>query len=217
MSRRTWCGLTASAWHARFVMSGRAQLTHRMIPKIQSGRNLNSTVGAQYLRLDRIFVWGADQSNIIFQLLHAYQPGTFDTSFVSSDSIVNPRTMNALYDLKTRLRHAKRFGRELLTGGQLDNKQFNDFAYTSWLNKLYDKPYVYTPRLLKDGSDSVGTLGSLNRVYLNIGLFSEEWLLHFWPFIGGKRLTPIHIADAKRNSAYWQATEQQTLYMANSC
>ena len=27
-------------------------------------------------------------------------------------------------------------------------------------------------------------------------------------------MTPIRIADAQRNSAYWQATEQQTLYMA---
>ena len=35
--------------------------------------------------------------------------------------------------------------------------------------------------MLKDGSDSVGALGALNRVYLNIGLFSEEWLLHFNP------------------------------------
>ena len=33
--------------------------------------------------------------------------------------------------------------------------------------------------MLKDGSDSVGVLGALNRVFLNIGLFSEEWLLHF--------------------------------------
>ena len=64
--------------------------------------------------------------------------------------------------------------------------------------------------MLKDGADSVGALGALNRVYLNIGLFSEEWLLHFKPFAGGKRITPIRIADAERNSAYWQATEQQT-------
>ena len=45
---------------------------------------------------------------------------------------------------------------------------------------------MWTPRVLKDGSDSVGALGALNRVYLNIGLFSEEWLLHFNPLIGGK-------------------------------
>ena len=53
---------------------------------------------------------------------------------------------------------------------------------------------------------SVGVLGALNRVYLNIGLFSEEWLLHFRPLVGGKRITPIEIADADKNSSYWQAT-----------
>ena len=68
--------------------------------------------------------------------------------------------------------------------------------------------------MLKDGSDSVGALGALNRVYLNIGLFSEEWLLHFRPLIGGRPISPIEIADAQKNSVYWQATEQQTPYMA---
>ena len=183
-------------------------------PEHPEWANLSSTVGAQYFWFDRVFVWNADQSNYIFQLLHAYLPGTLDTSLVSTDSIVNPRTMNALYDVGPRLMHALPFGRELLTGGQLDNKQFNDFVSSGPLAKLYEKPYVYTPRVLKDGSDSVGALGALNRVYLNIGLFSEEWLLHFSPFFATKPLSPIRIADAERNSVYWQATEQQTFYMA---
>ncbi len=34
-------------------------------------------------------------------------------------------------------------------------------------------------------------LGALNRVFINIGLFSEEWLLHFNPLVGGKKITPI--------------------------
>jgi hypothetical protein len=183
-------------------------------PENPKWENLNSTVGSQYFWFDRVFVWSADQSNYTFQLLHAYKPGTLDTSLVSSDSIVNPRTMNAIYLLGPRLMHAKPFGRELLTGSQLDNKQFNDFVTSGPLTGLYNRPYVYTPRVLKDGSDSVGALGALNRVYLNIGLFSEEWLLHFNAFTGGKRVTPILIADAERNSVYWQATEQQTFYMA---
>jgi len=183
-------------------------------PENPQWSNVNSTVGSQYFWFDRVFVWSADQSNFTFQLLHAYQPGALDTSLVSSDGIVNPRTMNAVYNLGPRIMHGSPFGRELLTGGQLDNKQFNDFVSAGPLTKLYEKPYVFTPRVLKDGSDSVGALGALNRVYLNIGLFSEEWLLHFNPFVGGKRLSPIRIADAERNSAYWQATEQQTWYMA---
>jgi hypothetical protein len=68
--------------------------------------------------------------------------------------------------------------------------------------------------VLKDGADSVGLLGALNRVYLNIGLFSEEWLLHFNPVVGGKPITPIEIADAERNSPYWQATELGTFKTA---
>jgi cytochrome c5 len=69
---------------------------------------------------------------------------------------------------------------------------------------------VWTARVLKDGSDSVGVLGALNRVYLNIGLFSEEWLLHFNPLVGGKPISPIKIADAAKNSSYWNATVAQT-------
>jgi hypothetical protein len=60
----------------------------------------------------------------------------------------------------------------------------------------------------------VGALGALNRVYLNIGLFSEEWLLHFRALIGGEPITPIEIAVANKNSAYWEATEAQTPDMA---
>ncbi len=79
------------------------------------------------------------------------------------------------------------------------------------LTAFYQPPAtVWSPRVLKDGSDSVGALGALNRVFLNIGLFSEEWLLHFNALVGGKRTTPIEIAVARRNSAYWEATEAQT-------
>ena len=54
----------------------------------------------------------------------------------------------------------------------------------------------------------------MNRVYLNIGLFSEEWLRHFNPVLGGKPVTPIQITTARANSSYWQATEAQTPDMA---
>ncbi len=60
----------------------------------------------------------------------------------------------------------------------------------------------------------MGALGALNRVYLNIGLFSEEWLLHFNPVIGGKPISPIPIASAEKNSSYWQATEAWTPHTA---
>jgi hypothetical protein len=47
-------------------------------------------------------------------------------------------------------------------------------------------------------------------VYINIGLFSEEWLLHFRPLVGGRPISPIEIEVAEKNSTYWRATEMQT-------
>ena len=72
--------------------------------------NINSTVGAQYLWMDRVFVWSADEKNFLYQLVHTYPPGTMDTSLVSTDYINNPRTMNAIYLLGARLAQVKAVG-----------------------------------------------------------------------------------------------------------
>jgi hypothetical protein len=185
-------------------------------PERPKWENLSNNVGAQYFWIDRIFDWKADASNYIFQMFHTSRPGSLDTSLVSSDNINNPRTMNALYSLWPRLQQAKRFGKERLGPGSMDNKQLNEFVPPGDpLAQFFIPPdTVFSPRVLKDGADSVGALGALNRVYLNIGLFSEEWLLHFNPLVGGKEVTPIEIAVARKNSAYWEATEQQTVNMA---
>jgi hypothetical protein len=182
--------------------------------------NLSSSVGAQYMWVDRLFIFDADKpggrKNFMYQLAHTYRPGTMDSSLISTDNINNPRNMNAAYDFVARMNVAKQLGLEKIAGGELDNKQFNDFVDSGPLLDYYSRAesVVRTPRVLKDGADSVGLLGALNRVYLNIGVFSEEWLLHFNPVVGGKTVTPIPIATAQRNSAYWQATEAGTPNMA---
>ncbi len=178
--------------------------------------NLSSSVGAQYMWVDRLFIFNANkpegQTNYMYQLAHSYRPGAMDTSLISTDGINNPRTMNAVYAFMARMGMAKKIGQEKLAGGEVDNKQFNDVITSGPLLDFYNKKdaTVWTPRVLKDGADSVGLLGALNRVYLNIGLYSEEWLRHFNPVVGGKDITPIKIADAQKNSAYWQATEAGT-------
>src|SRR5271169_6239034 len=178
-------------------------------------QNLSSTVGAQYFWVDRILAWNSDPSNFLFQVLHTARPGSLDTSLVSTDNINNPRTMNAVYNLLPRLELAKTLGRETLGHDNLANKQFNDFVTSGPLTEFFQPPNtVWTPHVLKDGSDSVGALAALNRVYLNIGLFSEEWLRHFNPIVGGKPITPFAITTARKNSSYWQATELQTPDMA---
>jgi hypothetical protein len=173
--------------------------------------NLNSNPGAQYFWIDRIFYWNADESNYVFQMFHTSRPGALDTSLVSSDNINNPRTMNAIYSLGPRVAMAKKLGGETLGGGGLLNAQFNDYIKEGPLTEFFQKPdKVWTPRVLKDGADSVGALGALNRVFVNIGLFSEEWLLHFKPLLGGPRITPFEIETARTNSGYWNANELQT-------
>lgn len=174
--------------------------------------NLSSTAGSQYIWIDRIFGWQNDPKNYITQLFRTWRPGTLDTSLISTDYINNPRTMNAIYNVEPRLDETLRLAHEQLAGGGLDNKQFNDYLTSGPLLRFYKKPKdVWTPHVLKDGSDSVGMLGALNRVYVNIGTFSEEWLLHFNAIVGGKLVTPITIAVSRANSGYYGATENQTL------
>ena len=151
-------------------------------PEAPQWENLSSTVGAQYFWVDRIFAWNADPSSFFFQFLHTARPGSLDTSLVSSDNINNPRTMNAIYHLRVRLEAAKRWGQESLGPDNLANKQFNDFVTQGPLAQFFQPPNtVWTPHVLKDGADSVGALGALNRVYINIGLFmaapfqSDPW------------------------------------------
>jgi hypothetical protein len=182
-------------------------------PENPEWENLSSNPGAQYFWWDRIFIWNPDPKDFPWQLFHVSRPGALDTSMVSSDYIANPRTMNAVYNLGARMVNALRFGQEGLTGGELGNAQFNDYDFIpahSVLRKFYQKPSAWTPRVLKDGADSVGALGALNRVFVNIGLFSEEWLRHFNALVGGKKITPFPIKTARKNSSYWNATEAQT-------
>ena len=178
--------------------------------------NLSSNVGAQYFRFDKIFAWQADETSLIVQVLNTYRPGALDTSLVSTDYIDNPRTMNAVYYLGSRLELGKRWGHETLAGGGLNNKQFNDYFPSGPFTLFFEPPAdVWNPRVLKDGADSVGVLGALNRVYLNIGLYSEEWLRHFNALFGGEKTTPIQISEARENSTYWNVTESWTPAMAD--
>lgn len=164
--------------------------------------NLSSNVGAQYFNTSRVFSWQADERFFLFQLFKTSRHGTLDTSFIPTDGINNPRSMNALYELGARLRQAKRWGKETLEGAGAHQKQ---------LAGSFEPPHAaWVPRILKDGADSVGGLGALNRVYFNIGVFSEESLRHVNPLVGGERQTPLEIAVARKNSAYWAATEEQT-------
>jgi hypothetical protein len=182
-------------------------------PENPKFENLNSNPGAQYFWIERIFMFDQDQKSFVWQLFHTSRPGALDTSLVSSDEINNPRTMNAIYNLHARMEIARKWGAEKLSGGSADNKQLNDYVPAGTPLTAYYDPATktaLTTHVLKDGADSVGALGALNRVYLNIGLFSEDWLTHFIPLVGGPITSPIEIAYCRKASTYWNANEAQT-------
>lgn len=158
-------------------------------PEHPGWENLSAIIGAQYLKPGRIFMLPHQESNFFFQVVNSMPPGTVDTSILATDNINNPRTMNAIYSLGTRLKIA---ATESLAGGNLDLPG--------------TQPTMPIPHVLKDGADSVGAIGALARVYVSIGVFHREWLKHFNLLFGGKPQTPFPIALARRNSPHFRAT-----------
>ena len=156
------------------------------------------------------------QSSFVFQLFHTSRPGL--ARHVAGLHRQHQQSAHHERGLQSRpaLERAKRWGRRRWRGGGLEQQAVQRLRGRRDRSRSSSRSAdtVWTPRVLKDGADSVGALGALNRVYLNIGLFSEEWLLHFNALVGGKRTTPIEIAVARKNSSYWQATEAQTVDMA---
>jgi hypothetical protein len=158
-------------------------------PNAPEWRNISATIGGQYFWIGRIFIAHPDESNFVWQLLNSSPPGALDTSFVASDNINAPRTINAVFNVGARLEVAEE---EQIAGGAL--------------NLPGVEPVMKVPHILKDGSDSVGVAGALSRVYINIGTFHQEWVNHFKPLLGGDQ-TPMDVANARENSVYWRATE----------
>ena len=141
--------------------------------------------------MDRVFVWSADEKNFVYQLVHSYLPGTMDTSLVSTDYINNPRTMNAVYLLGERLGRLISGARRRLEGGERNNKQLPASSIRPTLPGR--RACSRTARIRSASS------AALNRVYINIGLYSEDWTTHFNPFFGFKPITPILIRNRRED------------------
>ena len=116
--------------------------------------------------------------------------GDDGTSLVSTDYINNPRTMNAVYLLGERLRQAHIWGKERLEG----NERLEWAA--SWRVRS-SRDFVVAARA-QGGRGFGRRAGALNRVYINIGLYSEDWMTHFNPFFGLSR-SPLFSFRPPRN------------------
>jgi len=160
--------------------------------------NLNDYVGQHYFKVWEVFGNDLPESNFVWQLLRSNPAGTLDTAFIATDYLNNPSTMNGVFNVAGRLQVAVP---EHVTGGALDLKGVSD--------------PTTTPRVLKEGADSVGFNAALSRVYLNIGEYWEEWIRHFNPLIGIPKQSPIRVADAQKLSPHWNWSEAHSPYVAS--
>src|ERR1051326_3782980 len=159
-------------------------------PENPRWENLNDFIGAQYFRASEVFGNGMGPDSFVWQLLHSWKPGTIDTSFIATDYLNNPGTMNALFDIPQRLTRAEP---EHITGGSL--------------SLLGVRDNMRVPRVLKEGADSVGFNAALSRVFVNIGEGWRDWTRNFNPLIGGKPQSPISVALLQKNSPAWNWSE----------
>lgn len=196
--------------------------------------NLNDYVGAQYFNVGEFFVprrvtggvngaavqvSGPEEDSFIWQLIHSSPSGSLDTSFIATDYLNNPGTMNGVFNVSQRLSRAAdgvtKAGTydpmvEQLTGGALDLK---------WLTVDHGQK---VPRVLKQGDDSVGFEGALSRVYVNIGHAWPDWQRHFRPLIGGPfqgnpglaSQSPVTVKEMQMDSPSWNWSEDRSHALA---
>ncbi len=181
-------------------------------PESPDWANLSSTIGAQYWKPQPAFGNLQTGNSFLFHFLASQQPGTVDTSLVSTDHINNANTMNAVWDINARLARAGLNPAERQSAANVRIKSIEDPTVPI---KADGKDWRHTPRVLVDGSDSIGAFGALARVYLNIGTFYEEWSTCHNPLIGFKKQRPFSLEVCQSNSVYWKVNEQyRTDYLA---
>lgn len=159
--------------------------------------NLSDYVGQHYMKVWEVFGHELTNDNFVKQLLMTNPAGSLDTAFIATDYLNNPGTMNGVYEIKGRLNVA---WPEKVSGGALHLKNL----------ALQPDGTVVTPRVLKEGADSVGFNGALSRVYLNIGEYWEEWTAHFNPLVGIKKQSPILVKEAQKHSPHWNWSESHS-------
>jgi len=198
--------------------------------------NLSATIGSQYLRTRAVFGNLLKPDNYFYHLLDSQLPGTLDTSLIPSDNINNANAENAIFELGGRLDRSgvfshrpnpKEYEQEYLqrygtnspeTVGEVAARWPGLFSTepttsgSSTTSGSYESNRVYAnprpvPRVLMDGSDSVGPWAALARVYLNIGTYHQRWVTLHNPLFGFTRPKPFTMVDAAQHSVYWVATE----------
>ena len=155
-------------------------------PNLPKWENLSATIGNQHVNQPTMFFRGAPHDSLANIALEAGRPGTIDTSLVANDFMNNPGTQNNIMDFQNRRVFTNRM-KDPFTGEVREG---------------------LTQHVLKGGEDSVGDHLALIRVYVNIGMCTEEcWAPNFpkpGSFFGDNaHQRPFHIAQCAKDCEAW--------------
>jgi hypothetical protein len=155
-------------------------------PNEPKWENLSGTIGNQHIIQPLMFFQGADHDAVAKHILKAGRPGTIDTSLVANDFMNNPGTQNNIMDFQNR-RVFKHKMKDPITGEIKEG---------------------LTQNVLKGGEDSVGDRLALIRVYVNIGMCTEEcWTPNFptpGKFLGERaKQSPFSIKQCAAECEPW--------------
>lgn len=127
-------------------------------PNDPDWENIHATIGNKYIRQPMRFFDGAPDDAVVKQVLHGGRKGTIDTSLVASDFQHNPGTQNNIMDFSNK-------------------RVFQHKMKHPVTGEVKEAPTLH---VLKGGEDSVGEHLALIRVYINIGMCTEEcWTPNF--------------------------------------
>lgn len=167
-------------------------------PNEPEWENLTGHIGNQYTRQPMSFLLGAPNNNFARQAIMAGRPGTIDTSLNPNDFMHNPGTQNNITDFMNK----RVFQHEMI------------HPFTG------EKKVAPTFHVLKGGEDSVGDHLALIRVYINIGMCTEEcWVPNFpvpGTFFGeDAKQKPMSIKQCSADCEAWNHADAKMGDLAN--
>lgn len=168
-------------------------------PEAPKWANLSGIIGGQYWDAQPSLGTLLTRNDFLYHFLKSQAPGTVDTSLISTDHINNTNVINAVFDVPARLDRALAKPTEEQSEANLLLPGFEDLGNTT--NRRH------FPMVLFPGEDSIGVFGALARVYLNIGVFGEQWNRVDNPIIGFTPQRPFSIETNRKNSVFWQVNE----------
>lgn len=189
-------------------------------PSHPKWENLLGLIGNQYARMSEVMVSGMPTNTIEWQMFAHARPGTTDTSAVPNDQVNNPGTMNPLINIKQRPTFANE---EVIKWRKVKSCAANASEDKCWCepgreSKCWEKSLKKETvhHILKDGSDSIGAMEALQRVWVNIGSCSEQcWVNHLTdlrqldPTMRNFGQTPFNIGQCRRDCSEFRAIEDR--------